>query len=327
MKASSVSVRLRAASTVALFAFSSACSGTDGRSGIEEPLIVSQAQFVEGELPGIKADAEEVDEDLPTTSPPAAESALIRERMSGIDFSGFASLSATAIGVRFEDEGSGYYLFPTGAVDAQDRTRLTWRFQADLQDALGSGLFELTSVAFDEEGRPGKQSNMTLCVRSLRPDNGNSCYAHVAPPALVVSVEWDTPVDLDLILVAPSGVVLNPKHPTTADADESGVIDPLTSGAGILLGDGNQDCVVDGKQREDIVFRDRPDPGTYKVYVNLSRACGEHAVSYETSRHARVTEGEEYSVSSRILGAGSLLKGQANGGKAIGTFVAEFAVD
>lgn len=301
-----------------------ACSGADGQSGIDQPIRVQEGQFVEGELPGFEPSAEDVDSELPTTSAATAEVALLRERQSGVDFSGFASLNAATIGVQVKDAGDGYYLFPTGAVDAQNRERLTWRFQADLQEVLGSGLHELYSVAFDENGLVGKQARTTLCVRSLRPDNGNSCYKTVAPPALVVSLEWDTAVDLDLVLVAPSGVVLSPKRPTTAQVDDSGA---TASGAGYLSHDGNQECVIDGRQREDVVFDERPAPGTYGVYANLSRDCGESHVSYLASRHARVAAEEGYSVSSRDLGAGSLIAPQANGGAKLGTFVAEFTVD
>ena len=35
------------------------------------------------------------------------------------------------------------------------------------------------------------------------------------PPAAVLSLSWDAPVDLDLQVVTPSGVVISPKKPAT----------------------------------------------------------------------------------------------------------------
>src|SRR5690606_36629055 len=116
--------------------------------------------------------------------------------------------------------------------------------------------------------------------------------------------------------VAPSGVVVSPKRPTTAQA---GGLDPAAESVGYLTHDSNQECVIDGRQREDIVFEQRPEPGIYRVYANLSRGCNESHVSYLASRHARVTTEGGYGVDSRDLRAGSLIAEQANGGSQLGT--------
>lgn len=310
----------------ALFLFG--CSGTDSRSGIEEPLLVHGAQFVEGALPGIPVDSSHEAEGLPTVSSATSEVAALRERLAGVSFFGQASKDATSIGVRFENSGTGFFVLPTGAVDAQDRDVLTWSFLADFQQSLAPGRHNLLTVAFNQEGHAGRQASTSLCVRSLRPDNGNACFPSIAPPALVLSLEWDTPVDLDLIVVAPSGAVLSAKSPTTAVPDDSGQIDPSSSGSGYLVYDGNVDCRIDGRQREDVVFEERPESGAYLVYVNLSRHCSQGDVTYLVSRHAMVTvDDDTFSVDSRDLGAGALSAEQANGGASLGTFVAQFNVD
>lgn len=299
------------------------CEGTDGRSGLEEPLHVHDGQFVSGELPGLLPN-ETGDEDLPTVTSATADVAALTERLAGVQFLGSASRNAVAIGVRIAKAGDGYYLFPTGSVDAQDPNSLGWSFIADLQPSLSAGRHELLTVAFDEQGRAGPQASTSMCVRSLRPDNGNSCFPAVAPPSVVLSVQWDTPVDLDLVLVAPSGVVLSPKNPVLPGDTELSDGESSSSSVGYLAYDGNRDCDFDGRQREDVVFDELPPQGTYLVYVNLARHCGEQSVNYVVSRHIRQTRSDDtFEVDSHDLGAGVLIAAQANGGTSLGTFVGE----
>lgn len=293
-----------------------ACNAEDGRSGIEEPLSVQGAQFVDGDLPGVPADSDaDPGEDAPTVTAATPSVAALYERMAGIQFYGLASRNADTVGVQVRGLGSGYYLFPTGAVDAQDDNALTWSIIADFNESLPPGRHQLLTVSFDEEGNPGKQATTSVCVRSIRPDNGNSCFPNIEPPAFVLSVEWDTAVDLDLVLVTPSGQIIEPKNP--------GLVDPEVPGpVGYLTHDGNGGCQFDGRQREDIVFDETPPRGKYQVYVNLARACGEHTVNYVVSRHLRDRlEDDEFGVSSRDVGAGTLIAEQANGGAKLGTYV------
>jgi len=293
------------------------CGAEDGKSGLDEPFKVENAQFVEGALPGILAGETVDDENLPTVTSPSAEVAAITERMAGIRFIGLSSRNAASVGVRFAESGSGYYLFPTGSIDPTDDNALTWSFIADLQLDLPPGRHEFLTVAFDEEGHAGQQATSSLCVRSLRPDNGNACFPAVAPPAFVLSVEWDTPVDLDLVLVLPNGQVVDAKNPAPTSPD-----DPLSKPPARLVYDGNGGCTIDGRQREDIVFDELPAPGRYQVYVNLARNCGEHAVTYQVSRHSRTElPNDEYGVDSHDVGAGTLIADQANGGTKRGTYV------
>lgn len=299
-----------------------ACGGTDGRTGLDQPLRVHAAQFVEGDLP-VERESSSKGAPAPTVTAVTSEVAALRERLANVGFFGLASRNARAIGVRFADVGDGYYLFPAGAVDAQDPSVLGWSFVADLMETLPPGRHELLTVAFDEEGHPGPPATTSLCVRSLRPDNGNACFPTLAPPPLVISVTWDSPVDLDLAVVTPSGVTISAKQASSVRAGE------LTrDGEGALQYDGNADCRMDGRQREDIVFNERPAAGRYSVYVNLSRHCGQSSVTYEVARHVREQlEGATFTTTSRAVGAGSLMATQANGGARIGTFVGELKVE
>lgn len=289
-----------------------ACGGTDPNFGLGEPIVVYDGQFVQGLLP-------ESSLSTPTTTSPVSDVPAPFERSAGIVYQGNASRDAAAVGIQIGELGSGYYLIPTGPTNAQDPRLLTWSFTMNLQSALPPGRHKLHTVAFDAEGNPGPRSEMTFCVRSLRPDNGNSCFTEISPPALVVSLEWDRPADLDLILVLPDGSRINAQRPsgTTNENDTSG---------GQLTLDSNANCLFDGRQREDIVFAEFPRAGTYAAYVNLFRACKEESVTYQVSRHTRSRIEGGFRVQSRDIGAGSLTKAQANAGTSIGTFVGEITI-
>lgn len=303
------------------------CGGTDGRSGLEEPFIAHDAQFVRGELPGdppIPFDSDELPVP-PRVTGATSSVAYLRERLSGFSFSGQSTDDAVAVGIRIEGQGEGYWLRPTLFPDAQVPGELIWQFAVDLQDSLPAGRHRLLTVAFDKEGNPGTQASTTICVNSLVPDNGNACSPETVPPYLVVGLEWDTPVDLDLRLQLPDGTFIDRDNPVSGEPDESGNFDLDASGVGELQHDSNRACVIDGRQREHIVFQSKPPSGKYAVYASLSRACGHAGVTYQSVYHVRSRDGDEYSVESGVLGSGSLVAEQAGLGS--GTFIGEVVIN
>lgn len=300
---------------LALSALSLSC-GVSSSVGSLEPFAVQEGQFVEGTLP--EADEDEDTEDLPVVASPVSSTLALRERLSGVGFSGNVSNGAQSIGLQFEGLGSGYWLIPSGGPDPQDRNAFLYSFTADLQEALPAGPQTLLLVGFDKQGRPGRTTRTNLCIRSLRPDNGNACVPTIAPPALVVSLEWNSSVDLDVAIVAPNDQVLSFRQPSLPAAD------PANPPVARLVADGNADCHFDARQREDVVFDNFPPAGKYKIYVSLARNCGESSAAYEASYSARVSEGGgEYSVRTKGLGTGSLTAAQVNLSASLGTFVAE----
>jgi hypothetical protein len=305
----------------------SGCGGLDGHSGLAEPLVVHDAQFFSGELPGeppvVVGSGDEVVPPTATSGTPSR--AELRQGLAGVTFTGQASGDAVAVASRFDDVGTGYWLLPTLFEDAQTPGTLVWTFTADLQHSLPAGIHRLLTVALDEDGNAGTQSELFVCINSLVPDNGNACDPAAAPPALVVSLEWDAPVDLDLAVVLPDGTAISWEHPTSGEADASGNIDLSVPGVGALQRDAGGDCLVDGRQREDIVFQALPPDGDYLVYANLNRACGEDHVSYSATYHYRTSDDGEYTQESSILGAGTLLHRQAKTGR--GTFIGEVTVN
>lgn len=290
--------------------------GTDPRVGLDEPILVHDAQFVVGELPSGEG---------PASEPGTFRPSFLWQRLSGVEFSGLAFGDAAAIGVRLEDEGTGYWLVPTGTRNDLTASALNWSFSLDLQDSLDPGVHRLLLTAFDENGNAGPTTVNDLCINPFVPDNGNACNPRSSPPYVVLSLEWDTPVDLDLRVVLPDDQVIDANRPISGEPDASGNYDLNAPGVGKLQRDANARCVIDGRQREDVVFQARPPRGTYRVYANLTRACGENRVTYKASYHARVSTDEGFDQNTAEIGAGALVPEQAGSG--LGTFVGELTVN
>jgi len=311
-----------------LSASSLACSSETGTAGITEPLRVFDGQFIEGELPGRPPlTEEELANDVKPVSPnvtsvDGASGVLLRGDPLRV-MRGRASTDAVAVGVRFAGRGSGYWVRPVGAPDAANEGQYTFTLDTELSRALPPGLHELVFAAIDREGSAGTQLGVGLCVASPIPDNLNACAPKQRPPSTVVSLSWDTNADLDLQVFTPDGVLVEPKHPTTAaPGDEE---DPR----GALDRDSNHGCSDDGVRRENLVFEDAPAAGAYFVYANLFDACGEPSVRFDLTLHG-VVEGDEPDTFRQIetyRTSGVLLAAQANGGSKVGLLITKFTAN
>ncbi len=308
------------------------CSGEPLTTALEEPLRVSGAQFHDGELPGLPAlTADEINAgampQAPNVSGLTLNNSIIASGEAGRTFSGSASIDALAVGVRFADLGRGYWLVPTGSPD--EAGGLEWRFRAAFRRGLPAGTHTLLFAAVDAQGRAGSQASVDVCLLPDVPDNASACIPDAAPPALVVSLAWDAAVDLDLRVVTPSGKVVDPKHPTTADRDEDGKLDLNSAATGTLDHDAFAGCSAsDGRGRENLVFQGTPAAGTYLVYAGLFDACGAPGVTFDVSLHTPSVgpEGQTRQVETYRQSA-QLSAVHADGGAELGTFITSFVVE
>ncbi len=321
---------------VALGLTALACSGQPQTTGLTEPVRVGygstrNTQFRSGALPGSKPLTSE--ETLSHVAPQAPSISLnvggsiIRESDTGFVISGSTSIEAVAVGVRFLDLGSGYWIVP---VTGQDPTRpgtFTWSATLDFGTGIPAGFHPLAVVAIDGSGHGGTQAEADLCVASDIPDNLSACSPATLPPTSVVSLVWDTPVDLDLRVITPEGKVVDPKHPSTAVAVD-GHVDPTAKGTGIFDTDALRGCVDTGHRRENLVWQDAPGPGTYLVYASLFDACGQASVRFTLSLNQRVPseDGGALHLADTFERTGELLAADANAGTQLGLFVTEFNV-
>lgn len=321
----------RNATAMILLLVASGCVGESGSLGRTEPLTVDGAQFVPEEMPGTDTTGASNDAGAADESAP---------RVTGIDtagltivpgqskrFSGRVSKTAITLGARLADSGTGYYRFSVGAKDlASTEGERTWSATTNFQVNVPPGLTQLEFVAFDEQGRPGPQSALDICVLRPYPDNLNACSPKTLPPYLVLSLVWDVAVDLDLRIVTPSGKVIGAKAPTSASATPSGSVVPSKTD-GVLERDSNPACALDYLNREDVVWQEKPETGRYKVYANLFDSCGRPASRFVVSLNSRkALDDQSYTIGEQAIAAGEVLTSEASAGQGPGLFVTEFEV-
>jgi hypothetical protein len=194
----------------------------------------------------------------------------------------------------------------------------------DVAADVPPGLHTLRFAGIDEKGVAGTQTDQLVCVDAPIPDNLNACDPTIAPPQAVLSLTWDTEVDLDLELVTPDGQVVDAKHPTTAPLADGGVqVDPKKDG--VLDHDSNASCAIDGERREDVVWQGDPAPGQYLVYANLFSACGQQAVRFTVALYRAETVDGGSTLTPTLTASGELLASDANGGAARGLYVTSFS--
>jgi hypothetical protein len=313
-----------------------ACSGTPRTAGLGEPLRVNygggqNAQFRAGDLPGEKplTSAQTLANVMPTlpTLSLNVVSNVVHESDTGFTLNGSTSSQAVAVGVRFLDLGSGYWVLPVTGQDPTQPGTFTWSASLDFGGDIPAGFHQLAVVAIDSTGHAGTQTESDLCVSSDIPDNLSACSGGVKPPNTVVSMVWDTPVDLDLRVITPEGKIVDPKHPSTALA-VNGIVDPSAAGTGIFDTDAERDCVDTGHRRENLVWQDPPAPGRYSIYASLYSACGQSSVRFTASlnRPGPAEDGGVHQLVQIFARSGELLAADADAGTTLGLFVTEFVV-
>ena len=99
--------------------------------------------------------------------------------------------------------------------------------------------------------------------------------------------------------------------------------------AAILDHESNRDCVIDNIDRDDLVWQTTPETGTYQVWVDLFRACGQPAATFTVSLWLAETQpdGTQRLIEQTPpLVNGELTAIQANGGTTAGLFVGSFVL-
>jgi hypothetical protein len=313
---------------VGVLAIATGCNGEQAspNTGIGEPVRIESAQFVAGALPGSpEADSSTGNGVNPQVPDVNVANTAIAQGELGLVFSGHTTVDAQAVGVRFADMGTGYWVVPVGAPDPSDNGLLTWQASADFGRNLPPGFHDLVFAAIAPNGSSGTQSDLSVCIDLPVPDNLNICVPKRPPPAAVLSLSWDSPVDLDLIVQTPSGAVIGGEGAAIApDAGGTG-----NESNGVLDRDSNRDCVIDNIDREDVVWKSSPPSGDYLVWVDLFSACGKPTASFTVSLWLAETQADG---TQRLVqqmppfAVGVLAAGQANGGSGPGLYVGDFVL-
>jgi hypothetical protein len=316
-----------------------ACGGEPITKQFQEPIRAQGADFIEGALPGSRPlTGEEQGAGVQPTPPYVVEvnlsSPSIVVGSATLQIPGSTTADASAVGFRFADIGSGYWVRP---VTTQNQNGgFNFSIDANISTNAPVGLHTLLFAGIAPDGRSGTQKDIVLCLEPPIPDKlssldaaipGNACDPKREPPNLVVSLGWDAAVDLDLKVVTPTGKLVDPKHPNTADPVD-GKVDLSQPGIGIMDRDSNGDCRIDDKNRENLVFETPPPPGRYAIYADLYEACGKSSVRFDVSIVSGVPGAEEgtFQQITTFEQGGVLNAAQADGGSKLGLFVTEFVV-
>jgi hypothetical protein len=156
-----------------------------------------------------------------------------------------------------------HWVLPAKGYDFVVGDELQYSATLEFSHAIQTDELVVRLAAADERGRLGPVTETTF---TLLPD---------APPArLLVSLGWDAPVDLDLYVEDPNGVVIGTKNVNALEPVPGVVVSPESAAAGAhLVVDANEGCRIDNLNREDVVWPLAPPPGRYRVYAHLFSPC------------------------------------------------------
>jgi hypothetical protein len=245
----------------------SACAGeiADPNPGLHLKLRVRDAQLVRGPL--------QPDGGGPAVTSIERPEPQVRRGQGDIGLKGRLAPGGVAVHLMLEGDPD-HWVKPAGFFDDNVDTELVWSAQLELSPDIQSSSTAIVLVqAVDDEGRFGPVRSIDY---ELLPDP--------PPSQLTVALAWGPPADVDLHLVTPEGIDINPKNINSFVPAPPGQIDPPDAwkNGATLDFDSNQECRIDGRQIERVTYQNvPPTPGTYRVFAALFASCGESAVSFQ----------------------------------------------
>jgi hypothetical protein len=257
------------------------CEGASADNGLTARLRLTGAQFVAGAIqPATDA-----------TGPVAMASPSVARLYPGVQNIplGGSVMGGTSVLLGFAND-TGYWIVPAPLLDvASDPANPNYTFSTrmSLSPDTPMGMETLIVRGVDAAGNvgPSQMSNVTVA-------------APAPPGAMVITLEWDTNADLDLHAVVPVDPTVT--LPPGVDAPASGTVevwaksplalppngrgydttDPAVKGVGHLDFDSNENCVIDGRRQENIIFGNPPPAGEYIVRVDAFSMCGQASAQW-----------------------------------------------
>jgi hypothetical protein len=271
-------------------------SGVRADTGLEALMRVQGAQFFAAAMP---ADA---------SGPDVAQVKLATNTVFAGYFdkplSGALAPEATAAAIGLRGD-RGYWIVPAGVPGVDAPTFPTFAATLAFSPSLPDGKYELVVRAVDAAGRFGKENVSPLTTTP----------AGVPAGTLVVSLSWDTEVDLDLHLVIPSGLEIYNRNISSYQPLPGQPADPAAiAAAGELDFDSNAACVIDGRRLENVSWKQAPPSGHYVARVDTFSLCGQvaaswHAVAASSGNVLASAQGQSFASDAQLshgLGAGVL---------------------
>lgn len=313
---------MRRCEWLGVLALASGCTGeVDARVGLLEPLRIPEGTFHAGEL--AVSDDEDALRITSIESPSGLAVPGQRQRTLG----GRTTEDAWSVALRMQGLGTGWWVLPVDDLEPQYPGERGFLVSYDLGAGLPAAEHVVEIAAVGEDGRRGVPFELGLCVQDdVVPTGLGACDPTIPPPAAIVSLVWDRPVDLDLRVHTPDGQEIGWKAPTTAAPSDAGPIsddaldDPTL---GRLDRDSNAGCIIDGHNSEAVVWEEPPaDAGPYPVYVDLFEACGQRGTHFAVSVYRRRAHDDgTWSFEETQRRTGALDSLQVSGGEGLGLYV------
>ena len=289
------------------------------QSGASEWIRVREGTFMEGDLPSDDAATE------PSIVYASGAGYIVTQGTGNISYKGLATPDAYSVAMSAEGISTGYWVVPLGGPDVTQDNDLILKMTLDFLPEVPYGLQTLSFVALDAAGQPGPRYDSTVCVLpDIAENNLAACSDEITPPNAVISLSWDTNVDLDLVVVAPNGKIVTWNAPSTVVPVDGEVDrDELKSeSTGQLSRDSNADCVIDGIRLESLIFPGEPLAGDYQIYADLNSACDQSYVNFALDLYRRVdAEDGTHPVEKTELGTGELIALQQDDGTNLGSYL------
>ncbi|HEX6589692.1 MAG TPA: hypothetical protein VF039_11765 [Longimicrobiales bacterium] len=227
-----------------------ACGGDD------EPSGPGDADLIESWLESVEADGSASVSVVEAAAPAASGGPELDAELTG----SFITGGTTTLSIAGEDfDGLVIALQGVdGYVDVEyDNARSSANVAITLPGSLPGNIFTLR-IAGRDGSTVGAYVNVPVSVVQVGSDG-----------PIQVSVSWDTPTDVDLHVIDPSGEEIYYAH----DVSETG---------GELDLDSNAGCSIDNVNNENITWSDDDDPasGTYQVLVHYWSPCGQGTTNY-----------------------------------------------
>lgn len=231
------------------------CDAASTESGVAALLQVTAAQFVPGALPAPQ-------EGPVVTGLSTLQNAVYAGQVD-TPLSGSLAAGATAVALALAGD-RGFWIVPAGPPAITAPEQPTFAVELRFAAALPPGRWALQAQGRDAQGRPGPIAELALEVLPAAAPVG----------ALVVALRWDRQVDLDLHVEQPGGVEIWSGMKTGYRPPPGQPADPVAQErAGRLDFDSNAQCVLDGRQQENVLWQSAPPSGHYRVRVATASLC------------------------------------------------------
>ncbi|MBX3226754.1 MAG: hypothetical protein KIT84_38955 [Labilithrix sp.] len=256
----------RALALAALAISFAACVEAKVDPGVDATLQIRSAQFHRGVMPEESGGPDVLNATVPS---------IVAAGRHDYGVGGELDRAATGVAVGFAGD-VGWWSLPAQTPSSSAPLAPTFAFAFGITAATTPGKRDLVVRAVDGEGRfgPAQVRAMEIAPRA------------VATGRFVVSLTWDSQVDLDLNVTLPNGVVIFKRNPAEfiLPPPSAGVFDPLLPrDGGVLDRDSNARCVLDGVRTENVVWKEPPPPGRYAVRVDTFSLCGADRASWHVT--------------------------------------------